>query len=102
MSGGFEWSERKRRQNLSEHGVDFAEAALIFAGATLEAVDDRADYGEIRYRALGRVGDAYLMVVYTWRGADRRLIGAWRVNERGRQRYEAILARRVAGDAAKR
>ena len=102
MSGGFEWSERKRRQNLSEHGVDFADAALIFEGATLEAVDDRADYGEIRYRALGRVGDAYLMVVYTWRGADRRLISAWRVNEHGRQRYEAILARRAAGDASTR
>ena len=102
MSRGFEWSERKRRQNLSEHGIDFADAALIFESATLEAVDDRADYGEIRYRALGRVGDAYLMVVDTWRGVDPRLISAWRVNEHGRQRYEAILARRAAGDARPR
>ena len=102
MPGGFEWSDRKRRRNLSEHGVDFADAALIFDGPTLEAVDDRVEYGEVRYRALGRVGDAYLMVVYTWRGEVRRLISAWRVNERGRQRYEAILARRAAGDAAKR
>jgi uncharacterized DUF497 family protein len=102
MSGGFEWSARKRRQNLAEHGVDFADAALIFESATLEAVDDRADYGEIRYRALGRVGEAYFMVVYTWRGADRRLISAWRVNDHGRQRYEAILARRAAGDAPTR
>ena len=102
MSCGFEWSERKRRQNLSEHGVDFADAALIFEGPTLEAVDDRADYGEVRYRALGRIGDDCFMVVYTWRGADRRLISAWRVNERGRQRYEAILAGRAAGDAPTR
>ena len=66
MAGGLEWSERKRRQNLSEHGVDFADAALVLEGETLEAIDDRADYGEVRDRALGRVGEAHLMVVYTW------------------------------------
>ena len=102
MSGGFEWSERKRRRNLSERGGDFADAALIFDDPTLEAVDDRVDDGEGRYRALGRVGDAYLMVVYTWCGEYRRLISAWRVNEHGRQRYEAIRARRAAGEAPPR
>jgi uncharacterized DUF497 family protein len=28
---GFEWDEQKWRENLEEHGVDFADAALIFA-----------------------------------------------------------------------
>jgi uncharacterized DUF497 family protein len=99
MADGFEWGEGKQRQNPSEHGVDFADAALIFEGAVLEAVDDRADYGEIRYRALGRVDADHFMVVYTWRGENRRIISAWRVNRHGRQRYEAILARPAAGDA---
>ena len=99
MASGFERSERKRRQNLSEHGVDFADAALIFEGDVLEAVDHRADYGEVRYRALGRVGDDHFMIAYTWRGETRRLISAWKVSQDGRKRYEAILARRAAGEA---
>ena len=42
---GFEWSEQKWRENLDDHGVDFADAALIFAHPVLEAEDDRQDYG---------------------------------------------------------
>jgi uncharacterized protein len=101
---GLEWDEGKRQQNLAEHGVDFADAALIFEAeeAVLEAVDDREDYGEVRYRALGRVDEDHFMVAYTWRGRNRRIISAWRVDEHGRRRYQAILARGAAGDAGPR
>ena len=81
----FEWDDGKRRQNLDEHGVDFIDAALIFLNPTLEAVDDRVDYGETRIRALGHVDDDYFLVVYTWRGERRRLISAWRVGDDGKR-----------------
>ncbi len=87
----FEWDDGKRRQNLDEHGVDFIDAALIFLNPTLEAVDDRVDYGETRIRALGHVDDDYFLVVYTWRGERRRLISAWRVGDDGKRRYRAAL-----------
>jgi uncharacterized DUF497 family protein len=54
--------------------VDFKDAALIFADVFLEAEDARGNYREQRYRALGRVGDDYFMVAYTWRGEFRRII----------------------------
>ena len=54
---GFEWSEQKWRENLDEHGVDFVDAALIFANPVLEADDDRQDDGEVRLRALGHGGE---------------------------------------------
>ena len=38
----------KRDKVLSERGLDFADAALIFAGVTLEIEDTRKDYGEMR------------------------------------------------------
>ena len=76
MQSGIEWHEAKRRRNLQEHGVDGADAALIFDADVIEAVDDRADYGEIRYRALGCVDTDCFMVVYTWRGSSRRIISA--------------------------
>jgi uncharacterized protein len=92
-----EWDEPKRQSNLEDHGVDFMDAALIFEGVFLEAEDKRNDYGEPRFRALGRVGDDYFMVAYTWRGAVRRIISAWRVDDDGKRRYEAILARNAQG-----
>lgn len=97
----FEWDEAKCLQNLEQHGVDFADAALIFENPdeVIESVDDREDYGEIRYRALGRVDDDYFMVAYTWRGDNRRIISAWKVDEDGRQRYKTILSGRATGKA---
>ncbi len=92
-----EWDEDKRRRNLDEHGVDFADAGLIFDNPVIEAIDDRADYGETRYRALGHVEGDYFVVVYTWRGRFRRLISAWKVDEDGRRRYQAILSGRTQG-----
>ncbi len=66
---------------------------MIFDGAVLEAEDKRTDYGEARFRALGRVGDDYFMVAFTWRGEAHRIISAWRLDDEGKRRYEAILGR---------
>jgi uncharacterized protein len=88
-----EGDEEKRRRNLDEHGVDFRDAALIFENPVVEAEDSRSDYGEIRIRALGHVDDEYYLVVYTWRGDNRRIISAWKVGADGKKRYQALLAR---------
>ena len=64
---------------------------MIFAGPVLEAEDTREDYGERRLRALGRDGDRYFMVVYTWRGRNRRIISAWKVDDDGKRRYTTLL-----------
>ena len=88
-----EWDVSKRRSNLAEHGVDFADAALIFLNPVLEAEDRRTAYREQRLRALGHVGDDYFMVAFTWRGQNRRIISAWKMDENGKRRYQAILAR---------
>lgn len=90
----FEWDEGKRAINIQDHGVDFEDAALIFAGPIIEADDTRVDYGESRFRAVGQVDGDFFMVAYTWRGSNRRIISAWRLDDDGRKRYETILARR--------
>jgi hypothetical protein len=33
--------------------MDFADAAIVFAGATLTLLDDRQDYGETRFQTYG-------------------------------------------------
>lgn len=91
----FEWDEGKRETNLQDHGVDFEDAALIFDGPVIEAEDTRINYGEPRCRAVGQVEGEFFMVAYTWRGENRRIISAWRLDDDGRKRYEAILSRRA-------
>jgi hypothetical protein len=36
----------------------------------LERIDDRKDYGELRWIALGRVGIEVYRVIFTWRGEN--------------------------------
>ena len=88
-----EWNEEKRLSNIEERGVDFRDAALIFEGPVIAKEDTREDYGEQRFRALGKVDNEYYVVAYTWRGSSCRIISAWRVDEEGKKRYEEILSR---------
>jgi uncharacterized DUF497 family protein len=42
--------------------LSFGDAALIFEGPVLCKEDTREDYGEQRFRVLGRVDDEYYVV----------------------------------------
>jgi uncharacterized protein len=95
---GFEWDKDKRLENIELRKVDFRVVVNIFDNPVIEAEDDREDYGEPRFRALGRFGQDYYFVAYTWRGTCRRIITAWKVGQDGKKRYEALLARRDRGD----
>ena len=78
----FEWDDDKSQRNLLERGFGFDHAAAIFLGPTLEAQDNRHDYGEVRVQAIGRAGDDILSVVYSDRGEARRIISAPLTNKR--------------------
>ncbi|MFZ0798473.1 MAG: BrnT family toxin [Terriglobales bacterium] len=83
-----EWDEGKNAANIKNHGIDFLDAALIFENPTLEAVDDREDYGEVRYIAFGLSVETVLQVVYTWRGANViRIISARKANRYDAEKY---------------
>lgn len=51
----YTWDEDKDRANLVRHGIAFGDAQRVFEGPTLEKVDDRFDYEEIRTYAIGLV-----------------------------------------------
>jgi uncharacterized DUF497 family protein len=87
-----EWDERKRRANLAKHGIDFAALDQMFAGDLVEEVDARRDYGEKRIKAIGEMNGVVVSVVYTWRGARRRLISARKARADERKEYQAKLA----------
>ena len=87
----FTWDPDKSERNLHERDFDFAFAAGIFAGSTLERIDTRQDYGEVRRIALGIADGISLTVVFTDRAEAgevvRRIISAQVSNRRERQAY---------------
>lgn len=63
----------KRDITLTERGLDFADAALVFSGTCFEVEDTRMDYGEVRILCFGRLGSRMVVIGYTPRGADRHV-----------------------------
>jgi uncharacterized DUF497 family protein len=51
------------------------------------AIDDRKDYGEVRYRAFGVIDARIYVLVFTARGAQTRIISLRRANAKERQNY---------------
>lgn len=84
----FEWDGRKAAANLRKHGVDFADAATVFADDLAITVPDEKSQEDrfvtLGVDALGRL----LVVVYTWRGENVRVISARRATRRERREYE--------------
>ena len=84
----FEWDEDKAARNLAKHGVSFLTGAAIFANPIVERIDDRQDYGELRFIALGRVETQVYRVACTWRGDNViRIITAQKASRHERELY---------------
>ncbi len=84
----FTWDPAKNRVNVRRHGIAFQDAARIFEGPTVERVDDRFDYGEMRVYAIGLVNGIEITVIYADRESGaRHLISAWRSEPHERRYY---------------
>jgi uncharacterized protein len=79
----------KRAANLAKHGVDFSDIAVFdWLTATVEP-DARRDYGEMRWIALGRIGDRLHYLAFTQRGSGIRIISLRKANRREQRRWES-------------
>ncbi|WP_366526217.1 BrnT family toxin [Bradyrhizobium sp.] len=68
--------------------MDFADAAIIFAGPTISVQDTRQDYGEPRYQTVGFLARRMVMMVWTPRGTARHIISMRKCNEREKAKYQ--------------
>ncbi|HEY6873078.1 MAG TPA: BrnT family toxin [Geobacteraceae bacterium] len=85
----YEWDEAKRKTNQEKHGVDFAEVEGFDWETAFVIPDTRADYGELRYRAMGFVGKRLYALVFTPRSGTVRLVSLRKANPREAKCYEA-------------
>jgi uncharacterized DUF497 family protein len=76
-----EFDEAKRRKTLEERGLDFGRASEVFEGPGFDLLDERFDYGEIRYLTFGQLDGRYVAIVWTPRKHSRRIISMRHVHE---------------------
>ncbi len=81
----FEWDDDKAALNIAKHGVSFLTAAEIFANEIIERIDDREDYGELRFMALGRVDMRF--TAWLTRGVARTSSGSQKASKYERETY---------------
>ena len=85
----FEWDENKRLSNLEKHGLDFFDAAELWSFPMMICEDQRYQYGENRYIALGLLEKRVVVCAYTTRDNNIiRIISFRKANSREVQRYE--------------
>src|SRR3954447_6613967 len=86
----FEWDDAKCESNLLKHGVDFRRAVQMFENdGFIERPDLRRSYGETRIRCTGQIDGRVYVVIYTWRGSNKRIISARKANGREIRAYHA-------------
>ena len=84
----FEWDAAKAAANRRKHGVGF-DAVLDFDWTSaLVVADERADYGEPRWLALGLIGERLHSLAFTIRGERIRVIGLRAASRKERVLYE--------------
>lgn len=87
------YDPQKRAKTLAERGLDFEDAVEVFARPTIDVVDDRWDYGEIRWVSYGLLRDRMVALVWTARGEGRHIISMRKANDREKKAYQQDLDR---------
>lgn len=86
----FEWDDRKSSANLKKHGVSFQEAKTVFRDPfSITVSDPEHSEAEYRFIDIGVAESGRLLVVsYTERGANIRIISARPALQAERKIYE--------------
>ncbi len=86
----FEWNIAKSEENLKKHGVSFTQAELAFEDfyAIEEFDGENSTPEESRYKMLAMAGAKILVVIYTMRSENFRIISAREAEKYERELYE--------------
>ena len=84
----YQWDKIKATSNLQKHGIEFADAVSVFSDELAITIPENR-FDEERFVTIGM--DAFgriLVIVFTWRSEDIRLISARLAERRERKQYE--------------
>lgn len=73
----FTWNNQKNQDNIRKHGISFDTAKYVFGDPfRIELYDNKHSDDEERFIVIGYVADVALLVVYTEKEDEIRLISA--------------------------
>jgi uncharacterized DUF497 family protein len=85
------YDENKRQINLAKHGLDLADAGLVFDSPNkITLVSTRQDEDRLMDIAMVEVSGVVLVLVYVERGQDIRAISLRRASKQERKRYVSL------------
>ena len=87
----FAWDDAKRALVLKQRDWTSLMLTRFFEGSNVGFEDQREDYGEARFVALGLLDNIVVVVVWTPRDDHRRIIKMWQANAAERARYRREL-----------
>jgi hypothetical protein len=85
---------KKNERNIRERGLSFEQAADLDFESALVFVDERKDYGETRYVALGMVAERLHVLCFAEADDGIRVISFCKANSREVSRYAKVQASR--------
>ena len=88
-----EFDPRKQALTLRHRGLDFEDCLAAFSGLSFTFADARKAYGEDRFITLAFLGQRLVVIVWTPRGAVRRIISLRKANERETDIFNQALER---------
>jgi uncharacterized DUF497 family protein len=78
----------KRARNLRKHGLDLADAGAMLEKPCIELIDDRDEYGEVRWVSIGLLQGLLVACVWTEReGEEIRIISLRRATANEQEDY---------------
>ena len=84
-----EWDPAKARSNLAKHGISFADAANVLNHELAISIPDLGPGREERFVVVGvDLPGRILVVSYTYRRTNVRIISARRATQSERKEYE--------------
>ncbi len=81
----------KRDKTLAVRDLDFERANEVFKGHHFTLEDNRQDYDEPRYITVGKLDGRMVVMVWTPRGDETRIISMRKTNEREQAKYRHRL-----------
>ncbi len=85
-----EYDKAKRDDTLKERGLDFADFPELMAGTHLVKLDDRQDYSEDRWVAVGTIRGRLMVVAFTMRGDVYRVFSMRKANKREQKSFKIL------------
>jgi uncharacterized protein len=88
-----EWDENKRTINLQRHDFDFIGVEAVFENVRYTILDNRFDYGEVRFVTFGFLQGRVVAVVHTHTDGDIiRVISVRKATKNEQRKFYKTIA----------